>query len=68
MKHSRFSEEQIIGIFKEHAAGLPATELCRKHGISDATFYRSRTIAPNWLSGSGPLRQPTSLNEKPTMH
>ena len=39
MKRSRFSEEQIIGILKEHQAGFGAKELCRKHGISDATFY-----------------------------
>ena len=39
MKRSRFSDEQIIGIPKEHQAGPSATELCRKHGISDATFY-----------------------------
>jgi putative transposase len=42
MKRSRFSEEQIIGILKEHQAGLSAAELCRKHGISDATFYTWR--------------------------
>lgn len=42
MKRSRYSEEQIIAILKEHAAGLSATELCRKHGISDATFYTWR--------------------------
>ena len=42
MKRSRFSEEQIIGILKEHQAGLGATELCRKHGVSDATFYKWR--------------------------
>jgi putative transposase len=42
MKRSRFSEEQIIGILKEHQAGLSATDLCRKHGISDATFYKWR--------------------------
>lgn len=42
MKRSRFSEEQIIGILKEHQAGLSPTELCRKHGISDATFYTWR--------------------------
>ena len=46
MKRSRFSEEQIIGILKEHQAGLSAAELCRKHGISDATFY-------NWRSKYG---------------
>ena len=39
MKRSRFTEEQIIGILKENQAGLGAKELCRKHGISDATFY-----------------------------
>ncbi len=43
MKRSRFSEEQIIGILKEHQAGLTASELCRKHGISDATFYKWRS-------------------------
>lgn len=43
MKRSRFSEEQIIGILKEHQAGLSATVLCRKHGISDATFYKWRS-------------------------
>ena len=42
MKRSRYTEEQIIGILKEHAAGLTASELCRKHGISDATFYTWR--------------------------
>ena len=46
MKRSRFTEEQIIGILKEHQAGLSAAELCRKHGISDATFY-------NWRSKYG---------------
>ena len=48
MKKSRFSEEQIIGILKEHQAGLSALELCRKYGISDATFY-------NWRSRYGGL-------------
>jgi len=43
MKRSRFSEEQIIGILKEHQAGLGAKELCRKHGISDAAFYKWRS-------------------------
>ena len=40
MKRSRFSEEQIIGILKEHQAGMSAADLCRKHGVSDATFYK----------------------------
>ena len=43
MKRSRFSEEQIIGILKEHQAGMSAAELCRKHGVSDATFYKWRS-------------------------
>ena len=43
MKHSRFSEEQIIGVLKEHQAGMSAVDICRKHGISDATFYKWRS-------------------------
>ena len=40
MKRSRFTEEQIIGILREQAAGLAVTELCRKHGFSSPTFYK----------------------------
>jgi putative transposase len=36
----RYSDEQIIGILKEYEAGVKATELCRKYGMSDATFYK----------------------------
>ena len=39
MKTKRYSTEQIIGILKEAEAGLPVKELCRKHGVSDATIY-----------------------------
>ena len=39
-KSSRFTEEQIIEVLKEHSAGLSASEVCRKHGMSDATFYK----------------------------
>ena len=40
MKQSRFSEEQIISILKENEKGVPATELCRRHGMSSGTFYK----------------------------
>jgi putative transposase len=46
MKRTRFSEEQIIGVLKEHGAGVKTADLCRKHGISEATFY-------NWKSRFG---------------
>ncbi len=39
MKRKQFSEEQIIGILKEAEAGAVVTELCRKHGVSSATYY-----------------------------
>lgn len=48
MKRSRFTEEQIIGILKEQEAGAKTAEVCRKHGISDATFY-------NWKAKYGGL-------------
>ena len=39
MKRSRYSEEQIIGILAEHEAGAKCADLCRKHGMSEGTFY-----------------------------
>lgn len=39
MKKQRFAEEQIIAVLKEQEAGAKAVDLCRKHGISEATFY-----------------------------
>ena len=46
MKRSRFSEEQIIGILKEHEVGVSVADLCRKHGVSDASIY-------NWKARFG---------------
>jgi putative transposase len=43
MKRSRFTEEQIIGMIKEQEAGLPTAEVCRKHGISTASFYKYKS-------------------------
>ena len=40
MKRSRFTEDQIIGILKEHEAGVPVADLCRKHGVSNASVYK----------------------------
>jgi putative transposase len=46
MKRKWFTEEQIIGVLKEHDPGAKTADLCRKHGISEATFY-------NWKSKFG---------------
>jgi putative transposase len=46
MKRKRFTEEQIIGVLKEHELGAKTADLCRKRGISEATFY-------NWKSKFG---------------
>ena len=43
MRRSKYSEEQIIGILKEHDAGVSTAEICRKYGVSNATFYKWRS-------------------------
>lgn len=40
MMPSRFTEEQMVGIFPEQDAGATTADICRKHGISSATFYK----------------------------
>ena len=40
MKRSRVSDEQIIAVLKEQEAGMPTADVCRRHGISSATFYK----------------------------
>lgn len=56
MKRSRSGEEQIIAILKERQLRLGAKELCRKHGISDATFYK-------WRATDGGIRCPAGLRQ-----
>ena len=40
MKRLRFTEEQIIAVLQEQEAGVPTADVCRKHGVSSATFYK----------------------------
>ena len=57
MKRSRFSEEQIIGILREQEAGMKVSDLCRKHGISEPTFY-------TWKSKFGGMSVPDARRLK----
>ena len=43
MRKSRFTEAQIIGMIREQEAGMPTAEVCRKHGLSQGTFYKYKS-------------------------
>jgi putative transposase len=59
MKKKRVTEEQIIGILKEGEAGVSTADLCRKHGMSSASFYswRSRYAAAKHTAATWPMEQ-----------
>ena len=57
MKRKRHTEEQIIAILKEHEAGVKTADLCRKHGISEASFY-------NWKAGRETLEHNVSAENE----
>ena len=76
MKKSRFAEEQIIGVLKQHETGMKTADLCREHGISVATFMGGRrsTVSkrcdpvspgvpfPMYMQAHGP----STMNEEPS--
>ena len=65
MRKSRFTEAQIIGMIKEQEAGLPTAELCRKHGLSPATFYKLKAKYGGMdLSDAKRLKQLEDANAK----
>lgn len=65
MRKSRFTEAQIIGMIKEQEAGLPTAALCRKHGLSPATFYKLKAKYGGMdLSDAKRLRQLEDENAK----
>lgn len=65
MKRSRFSEEQIIAVLKEQEAGMPTADVCRRHGISPATFYKWKSKYGGLeVSDARRLRQLEQENER----
>jgi putative transposase len=65
MKSKRFSEEQIIAVLKESEAGAKTKELCRRHGVSEATFYNWKAkYAGMTVSEARRLRELEAENSK----
>ena len=65
MKRSRFTDEQIIGILKEQEAGAKTADVCRKYGISDATFYKYKAkFGGMEVAEAKKLRTPEDENTK----
>lgn len=65
MRKSKYTEEQIIGFLRQVEAGMPVKELCRKHGFSDASFYRWRAKFGGMdVSEARRLKEPESENGK----
>ncbi len=65
MKRKRFTEEQIVGVLREHEAGATARENCRHHGISEQTLYRWKSKDGGMeISGTRRLRELEAENGK----
>jgi len=65
MRKSRFSEAQIIGMIKEQEAGMPTADVCRKHGLSQGTFYKFKSQYGGMeVSDAANLRAVTDENAK----
>lgn len=71
MRKSRFTEAQIIGMTKEQEAGMPTAEVCRKHGLSQGTFYKYKSkygdmevpvLHESWTRSSGSMANRTALS------